>query len=254
MRTIVLRLLNDLMLCLGHLERCRRPMSAMGVVIVSLVVTWIVYVPIHELLHAGGCLVTGGEVTELQIGPWYGGTLLEGRISFVKAGGEYAGRLSGFDTKGSDLIYLATVFAPYLLTVLIGLPLIRACTRKWRPLTLGAAVVIGLAPFYNIFGDYFEMGSIIVTRAVSAVGLGADSPAYESLRSDDVFKLIGELVMKPETLALSGAADVALAALIVVLSFVLGIVLAILTYALGDQFARLVLRFPATSPPASADS
>lgn len=254
MRTIVLRLLNDLMLCLGHLERCRRPMLAMGVVIVSLVVTWFVYVPIHELLHAGGCLVTGGDVTELQIAPQYGGSLLAQWFPFVVSGGEYAGRLSGSDYKGSDLIYLATVFAPYLLTVLIGLPLIRACTRKWRPLMLGAAVVIGLAPFYNIFGDYFEMGSIIVTRAASAVGLGADSPAYESLRSDDVFKLIGELVMKPETLALSGFGDRVLASLIVLLSFVLGIALAILTYALGDQFARLVLRSPATSPPTSANS
>lgn len=241
MRNIVRRLINDLMACLTHLERCRRPMAAMCVVIFSLVVTWFVYVPIHELLHAGGCAVTGGTVTELQIAPQYGGALFARWFPFVVSGGDYAGRLSGFDTHESDLIYLATDFAPYLLTVLVGVPLLRACTRKWRPITLGSAVVIGLAPLYNIFGDYFEMGSILITRASSAIGLGADRPAFESLRSDDVFKLVGELFTKSETLALSGAGDTAIAALLILLSFALGIVLAILTYALGDLVARLVV-------------
>ena len=79
---------------------------------------WILYVPIHELLHAAGCLALGGRVDELEIQAMYGGALLERVFPFVRAGGEYAGRLTGFDTGGSDLVYLATVATPFLLSLL----------------------------------------------------------------------------------------------------------------------------------------
>jgi hypothetical protein len=41
-------------------------------------------------------------VWRLEIDPLYGGALLARWLPFVEAGGEYAGRLSGFDTAGSD--------------------------------------------------------------------------------------------------------------------------------------------------------
>src|SRR5262249_2715862 len=67
---------------------------------------WWIYVPVHELLHAAGCRLTGGGVTRLEIGAVYGGALLSRVLPFVVAGGEDAGRLSGFDTHRSDRIYL----------------------------------------------------------------------------------------------------------------------------------------------------
>ena len=44
---------------------------------------WWLYVPIHELMHALGCLATGGGVSELRIQPLYGGRLLSHVFSFV---------------------------------------------------------------------------------------------------------------------------------------------------------------------------
>ncbi len=248
MRKIVLRLFNDVMMCLVHLERIPRPIVAMVAVTASLVVTWFLYVPIHELLHAAGCIITGGEVTRLEIAPQYGGRLLAQYFSFVVSGSEYAGQLTGF-TKDSDLIYLATDFGPYVLTVLLGIPLLRTCTREWHPIRLGAGIVVGLAPLYNLFGDYFEMGSIVMTRIATVVGLGSGPLAFGSLRSDDVFKLVGAIFTNPDSLALSSGGDIAIAIAIVVLSFALGIVLALLTYALGDLFAtRIVWPTPPLPP------
>ena len=248
MKKIVLRLFGDVMACLVHLERVPRPVLAMLVVAVSLVVTWFVYVPIHELLHAAGCLVTGGEVTRLEVAPQYGGRLLAEYFSFVVSGSDYAGQLTGF-TRDSDPIYLATVFGPYVLTVVFGIPLLRSCTRAWHPVRLGAGIVVGLAPFYNLFGDYFEMGSILVTRLATVLGLGSGPLAYPTLRSDDVFKLVGEIFTSPEAHALSGAGDVATAMVLVLFSFLLGIILAFLTYTLGDLIAtRAVWPTPPLPP------
>ena len=61
----------------------------------------------------------------------------------VVVGGDHAGRLSGFDTGGSDLVYLAADCAPYLLTVLVGVPLLVLAGRRRRPLLLGVGAVLG---------------------------------------------------------------------------------------------------------------
>jgi hypothetical protein len=99
---------------------------------------------------------------------------------------KYAGRLSGFDTKGSDLIYLATDFGPFALTVLLGVPLMKLCTRRGRPVLLPIAIVLGLAPFYNLTGDYYEMGSIITTRlATVAFGPRYAAPPPEPMPVED---------------------------------------------------------------------
>src|SRR6185503_3402963 len=141
---------------------------------------WWVYVPVHELLHALACVAAGGGVTRLEVAPLYGGALLARLFPWVVAGGEYAGRLSGFDTRGSDAIYLATDLAPFLLTLFPGVWALRRAARARRPALFGAAVPLALAPFVSLGGDAYEIGSILVTR------LPPWSNAAALLRGDDV--------------------------------------------------------------------
>ncbi len=196
------------------------------VAFVSLTVAWTVYVPIHELLHALGCAATGGTVTTLEIQTRYGGAILAEVFPFVRAGGEYAGRLSDFDTHGSDLVYFATDALPFTLSPLIGVPLLRACGRASRPFLFGPAIILGLAPFYNLPGDYYEMGSIVVTRMLGET--------WHGLRSDDVLQLMEGLWRTPE------------AVFVVFTSFVLAVALAYATWEAGDRLARRWV-----SPPSS---
>lgn len=160
----------DVLACLERLivpNQRRQSPRVLFVVLASLIVTWFVYVPIHELLHVGGCVWTGGEVTRLELSARYGANLLKKVFPFISTGSDYAGQLKGFDTLGSDWCYFMTVFAPFGLTILIGVPLIKIAGRARRPVLLGVAVVVGLAPFYNAPGDYYEMGSILTTRALT---------------------------------------------------------------------------------------
>ena len=194
--------------------------------------SWFAYVPIHELFHAWGCLLAGGEVTRLEIAPEYGGTLLARIFPFVAPGSRYAGQLTGFDTHGNDGIYLATVLAPFLLTIVAGVPLLKRLARPLAhpaagPWLLGAVLPFAYAPFVSVIGDYYEAGSIVVSRAAHAL-----NPALPLVRwrGDDVLKLTREL-------ADSGAntADwIGVAA-----SLALGIVLALLTYPAGGWFESL---------------
>jgi len=135
------------------------------VALVALVLSWWVYVPVHEIFHAVGCLLGGGEVSRLDIKPVYGAVLLGKVFPFVHSGSEYAGRLSGFDTHGSDLTYLLTVFFPYLLTIFIGVPLLKSIPHVLRAplsgaLKLGLSIPIAYAPFISITGDYYVKGSL----------------------------------------------------------------------------------------------
>lgn len=254
--------LDDMLACLEQLAKTRSPRRSLIVMTVSLVVSWFVYVPIHELLHAGGCVVAGGSISTLEISPQYGGRLLAKVFPFVHPESEYAGRLSGFDTKGSDLIYLATDIAPFLLSILFGVAIVRACTRRARPVLLGVGVVVGLAPFYNLFGDYYEMSSIVVTRGVTVLGADPEltalpeadpqdpdalavegyPAAYRGLRSDDVFKLASDLFLKPERLGLQGAGQIGVGAFLTVLSFGTGILFSLLTYHLGCFVSRIFVK------------
>ncbi|MEM7391482.1 MAG: hypothetical protein AAF492_03960 [Verrucomicrobiota bacterium] len=191
----------------------------------SLVISWWIYVPIHELLHAFGCWVTGGTVTELMIARKYGGDLLAKLFPFVVGGGDYAGRLTGFDTGGSDLVYLATDFMPFVLSVFPGVLLLRLCMDRRSPFLFGAALILGFAPLYNFSGDFFEMGSILVTRLA-----GAD---YYFVRSDDVFRLMGELADAGETRVVAYG--------LVAASFAVAVLLSFATYALGRWVADKIL-------------
>jgi hypothetical protein len=197
-------------------------------------VSWWIYVPIHELLHAYGCILTGGEVTRLEISPEYGAAWLQAIFPFVAVGSDYAGQLTGFETYGNDWIYLATDFLPFVLTILVGIPLLRSATwDQGRPLRaafkLGVAMPLAYAPFISLTGDYYEMGSILVSRAASKLVAGFDPPRW---RSDDLFKLAGEL---------SAGDGSALDVVGLSLSFVAGIALIYLTYGAGMLCAdRLV--------------
>lgn len=240
MKSFFQRPFLDVMACLERIVvdgRRRQGPGPLIVVMVALIVTWFLYVPIHELLHAYGCIWTGGDVTRLEVSPRYGGKLLANYFPFVVSGSDYAGQLTGFDTKGSDAIYMATVFAPFVLSIVFGVPLLKLCARRKRTVLFGVSIVLGLAPFYNFSGDYYEMGSILTTRAITLVSGGSNPPLYEGIRSDDVFKLVGEVMEKPAERGLTTGWRVAIGSVLIAVSFALSLFLAFLTYWLGHLFS-----------------
>jgi len=223
---------------LAALQACaaRLDTRAVAVAILAAAVSWWIYVPIHELAHALGCWIGGGTVTRLEIAPVYGAAALQRVFPFVAVGSEYAGQLTGFDTHGNDLTYLFTDFCPFILTVLVGVPLLRAVSARRRSglggwVMLGIALPIAYAPFISLFGDYYEMGSIVVTRAVRLF-----SPSFDvvSWRSDDFFKLLQERLADPPGELLPNLAGLSL-------SLAVGVVLAFLTYWAGALWASAIV-------------
>jgi hypothetical protein len=202
-------------------------MAALG-----LLAGWWVYVPLHELLHAAACRLAGGAVTRLEIDRIYGGALLAHIFPFVTPASEYAGRLSGFNPRGSDLIYLATDLGPFVLT-LPGVWLLRRAAETRRPAVFGAALPFALAPFLSLTGDAYEIGSILATR------LPPWSASRELLRGDDVTKVASALAGIPG--APWGGA---------LLALLLGVAWAFLTYCAGHLVARW-LGQPAVRPSAA---
>lgn len=197
--------------------------------------TWWLYVPLHELAHALGCLLGGGSVSRLDIDPIYGAALLQRAFPFISVGSEYAGQLTGFDTRGSDLTYLLTDFLPFVGTILLGVPLLRAAGQQGRrPLVqaalFGAALPIAFAPFVSLTGDYYEMGSILVSRLAAWLEPGF---AITRWRSDDLFKLAERLFGSDGAGSIGDAAGLAV-------SFAVGVVLAFLTYTAGRLWARAI--------------
>jgi hypothetical protein len=241
MRRLLRQPIDDVLAAMETMVKSGNPYLGMLLLLVSMSLSWFVYVPIHELLHAAGCAATGGSVTVLEIQRLYGGALLAEVFPFVVPGGEYAGRLSGFDTHGSDLVYLATDALPFALSVFPGVFLLHLCTRRRRPFLFGLAAVLGLAPFYNVPGDYFEMGSILATRAAGALA-GSTFPAYVELRSDDVFRLLERFFTQPAELGLVDPTQLAAAGALIAVSLALAILLAFASYALGSIVATQLLR------------
>jgi len=134
--------------------------GARGLILVALglLAGWWVYVPVHELLHAAACRAPGGEVTRLEIDRLYGGGALARVFPFVVPASEYAGRLSGFNTRGNDWIYLATDLGPFLLTIFPGVWALRKAGARGRAVLFGAALPFALAPFLSLPGDAYEIG------------------------------------------------------------------------------------------------
>lgn len=201
----------------------------------GMLICWWIYVPVHELLHAAGCMITGGTVTQLTIAPHYGGYLLAKVFPFVEAGGEYAGRLAGFDTRGSDLCYLFTVFAPYLLTLFFGARLLRSSFLRRHPSLFGAGMIIAFAPFISITGDYFEMGSILITWVMQPF---PSTFPWVTYRSDDVFHLLQAIAKDPAAYNVHGGFSSLGAIGIIIASFALGLFFAGLTYLASTIFGK----------------
>jgi hypothetical protein len=177
-------------------------------------------------------LIGGGDVTRLEMEAIYGANLLQPLFPFISVGSEYAGRLSGFDTRGSDFIYLLTDFAPFVLTILFGIPLVRAVARgtggdRRNAVLFGLALPWAYAPVISVFGDYYEMGSILVTRI--AAGLSA-SPVRTEIRGDDLTKVIEPLWQRGLTVT---------DGVLVGTSLVAGIALLLLTLRLGALVSTL---------------
>ncbi len=212
----------------------RRTASAVALIVVGVVVSWWIYVPIHELLHAWGCMAAGGSVTRLEIAPIYGAAWLQQFFPYISVGSEYAGQLTGFDTHGSDLIYLITDATPFVLTIFFGVPLLRwsghsARRHVVRCLTFGVALPVAFAPFISLTGDYYEMGSIIVSRLAGAWQSHTSALRW---RGDDLFKVIRSLRH------VYTADDV----LGVAASIWLGLFLASLTYGIGSFVGDAIAR------------
>jgi hypothetical protein len=207
---------------------------ALVMVLLGCIAGWFVYVPVHELLHALGCVATGGTVSRLEIAPQFGGALLAKILPFVSPGGDHAGRLTGFDTHGSDLVYLATDLAPFLLTLFPGVWLMRSAGTRWKGALFGASLPLALAPFVSLTGDAYEIGSIVTTRL----------PAWSSealralLRGDDLFEIFPKVRAEGSATAGSGF----------VLAFLAGVVWAYGTYLAGSEIARRMGAEPASAP------
>lgn len=208
-------------------------LRALGAVLLGLVAGWWLYVPVHELLHVAGCVSTGGTVDRLEVDPAYGGALLERVFPFVVAGGDYAGRLSGFDTGGSDVVYLVTVLAPWLVSLGPGpLLAVAAARRRWS-LLWGASLPWALGPVLGVTGDALETGGILVSR----IPPWTSETAAGRLRSDDLFRSLEQAG------TWSGTEWAGLA-----LAQMLGVVLAVLAVTVGF---RLADRFAGAPPDAA---
>ena len=214
----------------------QNPWLALGMLFLGFVVTWWIYVPVHELMHAYGCIAVGGSVERLEIDAIYGAGFLQQIFPFVTVGSQYAGQLTGFDTHGNDLIFLVTVFAPFLLSIFIGVPLLHRLAQVDEPGLLssflfGASLPVALAPFTNVIGDYYEMGSILVSRVARMFG---SSLPLDRWRSDD-------LILTAQQLLFSGAGG--FADWIGILSgSLVGLLLAFVTYWLGSLVADYLYR------------
>jgi hypothetical protein len=104
----------------------------------------------------------------------------------------------------------------------------------------GAAPPLALAPFGSLTGDYYEMGSILVSRAAALLQPGFDVTRW---RGDDLFKLAGERFGSGDAggIAAGGIAD----GLGMGAAFVLGCLLAWLTYAAGAAWSVALERWRA---------
>ena len=172
-------------------------------------------------------------MTRLEIDRLYFGGLLARLLPFVTPASDYAGRLSGFDTHGSDWIYLATDLGPFVLTLFPGVWLLRRASSARNAPLFGAALPFALAPFLSLTGDAYEIGALLATHLPPWTA----AATRELLRGDDLIKKLEQLADLPGA-PWGGAAVAAL----------LGVLWAFSTYALGDAVARALGAFPLASP------
>jgi len=172
--------------CLEAVLEGPRPLARLVLVAILSAFAWWVYVPLHELGHAGACVSCGGEVRRMTLAPIYGGTLAARHFDWIDDDTPYAGQLADF-TPGSDACYLWLVLAPFAVTPLAR-PCLRRSTRRGGPFFFALGSVLALMPVASVTGDFYEAASILVTRVA-----GGLVPDARSLRSDDLPALISRL-------------------------------------------------------------
>jgi hypothetical protein len=196
--------------CLERVIAGPRPLGRLLVVALCTAAAWWIYVPLHELAHAGACVSCGGEVRRMTLAPLYGGTIAARYFPWIDNRTPYAGQLADFTTGGSDLCYLWLVLAPFVVTPLAR-PLLRRAARRGSAPAFAAGVIVAAAPVLSIPGDFYEAASIIVTRAA-----GGLLPNASRLRSDDLAGLFWRLLARGATrfewAAVIGAATLGLLA------------------------------------------
>ena len=166
----------------------RSALRSLSLLMAAVLLGWWNYVPLHEFLHVGGCLIAGGSVSELQIDPLYGGHYFSRWFSFVESTSDaYAGRSSGFDTGGSDWVYASTVYFPYL-PGLLSFLMLRLFSGKKSAFGFGLVVPWAAGPLLSLSGDFLELGSLALFQLFP----GMDQ-ANRVLISDDLFRLLGEI-------------------------------------------------------------
>lgn len=168
---------------------------AYALLLISLLAVWHVYVPIHELLHVAGCVLTGGTVNELVLQPQYGARLLQIGLPFivVDEGGAYAGRLTGFTTPNRWAYALVDLF-PYLPSVW-GLTLLEWARRRRSAVLFAAGFVLAYVPWLSLTGDFYELASLATAPLAPVLIPNATA---EQFISDDVFRLLGEMRARGE--------------------------------------------------------
>ncbi|MBW1816276.1 MAG: hypothetical protein JRJ60_03865 [Deltaproteobacteria bacterium] len=189
----------------------------------GIVIGWWIYVPIHELLHAAGCLIAGGDVSKLEIKAIYGGGVLSHIFSFVVSGSDYAGRLSGFDTHGSDWAYGLLVYFPFLLSF-CGFSGLEMGARRKNSFLFAFFLPIALAPIISLTGDFLELGTLLLFQFWPG-----PSEIHRSLISDDLF-----LLMKQMSEGTDGVPSGPKSVVFVSLSFLAGAVMAWGTVLISD--------------------
>ena len=115
MQKFFLQPVDDVLAGLEAMVKVKNPFRALAPPLISILIVWFLYVPIHELLHVLGCVITGGEVIRLEMSPIYGAALYAKVFPFIHSGSDYAGQLTDFNTHGSDFCYFVTDFMPYML-------------------------------------------------------------------------------------------------------------------------------------------
>lgn len=240
------RLFAELLGAISSLES--RPDTSLALktkLVLWLVALWGFYVPLHELFHALGCLISGGEVWEIELSVWSGGGILGSVFPLFKPVASFGGRLSGYSTGGSDWVYFLTDLFPYFPTMIFGTYLLRRGSSPPRPSVLALGMILALAPFISIPGDYYEMGSILVSDLVrwilSANGVGGLVNSVDLIRSDDIISLSSQIFQKNADPAPVGRG---MAFLLVFFSLCMGIWLAGWTLWISERSASWISPLP----------
>ena len=188
--------------------------------------SWWLYVPIHELMHVAGCIIMGGEVNELAIDPMYGGKLLSNIFPFVVSESDYAGQLTDFTTPNKYAYFIVDMF-PYLLS-LPAVLLIKLATKHRHIWLFSLGFLLMFVPLTQMFGDFYEATSLGVGELMSMINPELNP---QLIVSDDMFKLLASLNENSTTSSL--------VYFCVILSFILGIVLAWLVIIIQVPLANL---------------